>query len=61
LGQHLSRFATLHAYTRSKMVSMGVAVANLAIGGIATVHTSQDRFDEALSAAVAAEAVSAQR
>jgi hypothetical protein len=58
LVQHRSHFATVHAYSRSKMVSMGVAVANLAIGGIAHVYGSQERFDEALSAVVTAEASS---
>jgi flavin-binding protein dodecin len=53
LLKHRPHFAALHAYSRSRIVSMGVAVANLAIGGIAQIHTSQEHFDAALSAAVA--------
>jgi len=35
----------LHIVTRSKLVSMGTAVVNLALGGIITVHTQRQTFD----------------
>lgn len=35
----------VHVVTRSKLVSMGVSVANLAMGGIFTTHVQRAEFD----------------
>ncbi len=35
----------LHILTRSKLVSMGTAVTNLALGGIITTYTQRPQFD----------------
>ncbi len=42
------RLQSVHAFSRSRLVAMGVSVANLAIGGIAKTHTSAESFDAAL-------------
>lgn len=51
---HRERFEALHAYCTSKIVAMGVSVANLALGGIAHVHKERASFDRALDAAILA-------
>jgi hypothetical protein len=47
-GTHRARVASLHVFTRSKLVAMGVSVANLALGGIITSHDSLVAFQSAL-------------
>ena len=39
--KHRSRLVTAHMLARSKIVRMGVSVANIAVGGIAKLHESQ--------------------
>jgi hypothetical protein len=52
LKKHLSQVDRLDVIARSKIVTMGVAVANLALGGIITVHSGhQGSYDAALSEA----------
>lgn len=41
-----------HILLRSKIVAMGVSVANLALGGHIHAHTSRPAYDAALAAAV---------
>lgn len=43
-----SEIASAHVYTCSRMVAMGVSVADLALGQIITVHPTLERFREAL-------------
>jgi hypothetical protein len=47
------RIACLHVLVRSKIVAMGVSVANLALGGIMTIHGSAPPFQQALQAGLA--------
>ena len=48
---HRSQIHSLHVFTRSRLVSMGVAVANLALGGLITTHEERASFHAALDAA----------
>jgi hypothetical protein len=45
------RIACLHIVVRSKLVAMGVSVANLALGGLMTIHRDSGSFVAALQAA----------
>lgn len=47
LVKHRNDLAAVHVVTQSKLVSMGIAVVNLALGGIYTVHTSYADFERA--------------
>jgi hypothetical protein len=47
-GTHRARVASLHVFTHSRLVAMGVAVANLALGGIITSHETLAAFQSAL-------------
>src|SRR5690606_35425297 len=47
---HRSEFAAIHILLRSKLVAMGVSVANLALGGFMTVHSARAPFDRAMGA-----------
>ena len=51
--KHRARLRGGHILTRSKIVRMGVAVGNIAIGGIAELHDSPASFRLALSKATA--------
>jgi hypothetical protein len=42
-----SRVLTVHAFSKSRIVSMGIAVVSLAIGGIIVHHTTRAAFDAA--------------
>ena len=42
-------FRSLHILQRSKIVSMGVSVANLALGGLLRAYTDRDSFQRALA------------
>ena len=48
LAPERKRIGCLHILVRSKLVSMGVSVANLALGGIMSIHTSPAAFQHAL-------------
>ena len=50
---HRAQLESLHVFTRSRLVAMGVAVANLALGGIITSHASLAAFQVALDRAIA--------
>ena len=43
-----ARLQSVHAFSRNRLVAMGVSVANLAMGGIIKAHTSAETFDAAL-------------
>jgi hypothetical protein len=43
----------MHTLVRSKMVAMGVAVINMAMGGFLTVYSSKAKFQSALEAEIA--------
>ena len=52
LVTHRARLDDLHIVARSKLVTMGVAVANLALGGIIKLHAQREgEFSNALRAA----------
>jgi hypothetical protein len=46
--RHRSQVASLHVFTRSRIVSMGVSVANLALGRLITGHADMAGFNDAL-------------
>jgi hypothetical protein len=46
------RFAAFHVLLRSKIVAMGVTVANLALGGFVDISDNAVRFKNALDAAL---------
>jgi hypothetical protein len=48
-----SLVAEMHVLLRSKLVSMGVSVANLALGGIITTHTQRAPFQKAFDRVLA--------
>lgn len=48
MKESLSRFHTIQIYVRSKIVSMGVAVANVALDSRIEAHASRARFDAAM-------------
>lgn len=50
LREQPSSIESLHIVVRSKIVAMGVSVANLALGGIMTIYNEPQRFLEALQA-----------
>ncbi len=53
VARHRTQMDPIHVLTRSQLVSMGVAVANIALGGLIKVHTlktSYDRVVEGLAA-----------
>lgn len=45
-----ARFETLHVMLKSKIVAMGVSVANLALGGIVDVTSDAEAFKASLDA-----------
>jgi hypothetical protein len=58
LLEQRSSIESLHIVVRSKIVAMGVSVANLALGGLMTIYKEPDRFLEALRAHTARSNVS---
>jgi hypothetical protein len=50
LAPDRKRIGCLHILVRSKIVAMGVSVANLALGGLMTIHGSAPPFRQALQA-----------
>jgi hypothetical protein len=53
MARERKRIGCLHILVRSKLVAMGVSVANLALGGIMTIHGSSPPFQHALQAGLA--------
>jgi len=47
---HRKLLRSVHALTTSKIVAMGVSVANLALGGIVTHYKSAQEFERAVRA-----------
>jgi len=47
-ARHRPQIASLHVFTRSRIVAMGVSVANLALGRLITVHPDISAFGDAL-------------
>jgi len=47
-ARHRPQIASLHVFTRSRLVAMGVSVANLALGRLITVHPDISGFSDAL-------------
>lgn len=50
--RHRNQIVDFHILVRSKIVAMGVSLANLAIGGHIQAHTSRTEFDAALARAI---------
>jgi hypothetical protein len=48
---HRARLKAMHAYSASKIVAMGMAVASLALGGLIQMHKNRPAFETALRAA----------
>jgi hypothetical protein len=48
---HRAQLASVHAYSTSKIVSMGVSVASLALGGLIQAHKTRSSFDRAIQKA----------
>lgn len=53
MARERKRIGCLHILVRSKIVAMGVSVANLALGGLMTIHGSAPPFHHALQAGLA--------
>jgi hypothetical protein len=51
------RLSELHVLVRSKIVSMGVSVANMALGGMVVSHTERSTFSDAIDSALHAAGV----
>ena len=43
----ITRFDAIHVFSRSSVVRMGVSVANIALGGSVSVHSSAEAFAQA--------------
>lgn len=52
-AKHLGEMAEVHMALRSKIVAMGVQVANLALGGMIRAHTNLADVEVALAATMA--------
>jgi hypothetical protein len=50
--QHRRDFASIHVLVRSKLVAMGISVANVALGGLMRPHTRRVDYEAAYSGAV---------
>jgi hypothetical protein len=59
MARERKRIGCLHILVRSKIVAMGVSVANLALGGLMTIHGSAPPFQHALQAGLVKAKVSA--
>jgi hypothetical protein len=55
---HLSAFESLHVYAESRLVTMAVSVANVALGGIITMHSSNVSFKRAIDTQLALQRIS---
>jgi hypothetical protein len=51
------RLSALHVLVRSKIVSMGVSVANMTLGGMVVSHTERGAFSDAVDSALHAAGV----
>lgn len=58
LSRERSRVASLHIVVGTKLVAMGVSVANLALGGLMTIHRDSGSFVAALQSAARGAGVS---
>lgn len=54
--KHRKEIAQTHILVRSRLLAMGVTVANLAVGGSLRVYSSRDAFERALYEALQSEA-----
>ena len=52
ISQNRPRITGVHVLARSRLVAMGVAVANLALGGMITNHENLAAFQAALDRAI---------
>jgi hypothetical protein len=53
----LSSFESLHIHVQSRLVTMAVSVANVALGGIITMHSSLPSFKRAIDGQLALQGV----
>jgi hypothetical protein len=51
VSENRSSLHSVHALVKSKIVAMGAAVANLALGGFVTIHRDRTSFERAIAAA----------
>ena len=54
LARHGQRWTTVVCFVRSRIVAMGVAVANFALGGRIQACTDRESFERAIEQAIAA-------
>ncbi|MEM1417740.1 MAG: hypothetical protein AAGH15_22770 [Myxococcota bacterium] len=52
--ENLADLQAAHILTRSRLVKMGVSVANISVGGIGRLHEGSESFEQALHAAMSA-------
>ena len=52
LLHHRNEIISIQAYVRSRIVQMGVSVANMALGGLVRAHSSREAFDAAYQQAL---------
>ena len=52
-ANNLRAYAAVHVAVQSKLVAMGVQVANLALGGLVTAYTGRAQLETALRACLA--------
>jgi hypothetical protein len=52
LAAHRDQLVSVQVFSLSKVVEMGVAIANLSVGGLIEHHSSRDQFDAALRRAL---------
>jgi hypothetical protein len=52
LLRHRRWVASIHALVRSRVVSMGVSIANVALGGMIVTYASRRSFESAIEAAL---------
>ena len=50
--QHRRDFASIHVLVRSRLVAMGISVANVALGGLMRAHTGRADYEDAYAGAV---------
>ncbi|HEY6878138.1 MAG TPA: hypothetical protein VI299_08960, partial [Polyangiales bacterium] len=51
-AQRLTQMSSFHIFTSSRLVAMGVSVANLALGHMIKMHPTFERFREELDTVV---------
>ena len=55
---HLSAFESLHVHVESRLVTMAVSVANIALSGIITMHSSSLPFKRAIDGQLVSNGIS---